>query len=173
MTLYPKQERRTKTFRITNDSYSIDSFFFEREERQKSTWRYFSNEEDFNKNLLLGRQIGKTDLSLAFPRPKFGGWVLRSSKTLEASLEEPSKREKGSAIYGMQAPVHPPCCESIPVLVSRTTRPRLDSITTSVNSTLRFRNNWFSIFGIRWTSIVFYRSRKIIIWKNTFENFDK
>lgn len=94
MTLYPKQERRTKTFRITNDSYSIDSFFFEREERQKSTWRHSSNEEDFNKNLLLGRQIGKTDLSLAFPRPKFGGWVLRSSKTLEASLEEPSKREK-------------------------------------------------------------------------------
>lgn len=51
------------------------------------------------------------------------------------------KRKRKSAIYGMQAPVHPPCCDSIPVLVSRTTRPRLDSITTSVNSTLRFRNN--------------------------------
>lgn len=35
----------------------------------------------------------------------------------------------------MQAPVHPPCCDSIPVLENETSRPRLDSITTSMNST--------------------------------------
>lgn len=97
MTLYPKQERRTKTFRITNDSFTrlILSFLKERRGKnqlgdtprtKKISTKIFSSVDRLEKQICLSRE--------PFPRPKFGGWVLRSSKTLEASLEEPSKREK-------------------------------------------------------------------------------